>query len=192
MTCIVAVAGPKGRVVMGGDSAATGYDFDQISDAEDKVFRIGEFVIGGAGSVRGYQLAKYAFVPPKRLTRTPLDAYMVTSFIDSLRETWKKGGHLFRSKDDEPSEERIGTSLLIGYRGMLWIVDDDLQIVRTRDDYAAIGSGALPALGALWATQAEGATKARVMTALRAAERFNAAVRGPFTVISNEDPTPRT
>ena len=187
MTCIAAVVGPRGKIVMGGDSASTDSNWQQLSAAEDKLFRLGEFIIGTSGSWRGAQLARYAFIPPKRLTRTPIDQYMATSFIDGLRKAWKEGGHLFKSKsEDEPAEETVGTTMLIGYRGMLWIAESDLQVIRMRDDYAAIGSGADVALGALWATQQEGATKVRILTALKAAERYNAAVRGPFLVLTNE------
>lgn len=187
MTIVVGVVGPRGRILVGADSASTeDDDFSQLSSAEEKVFRSGEFIIGGAGSWRGLQLARYAFEPSKRPFRTPIDKWMVTTFIDDLRDVWKKGGHLWKSKaDDDPVEERVGTSLIVGYRGTLWVVEEDLQIIRMRDEYAAIGSGATPALGALYATQKDGATKARVLVALRAAERYNAACRSPFVVIDN-------
>lgn len=178
-------------MVFGGDSASTDDMFGQTSAAQDKVWKIGDFLMGGAGSWRGLQLARYAFIPPKR-GRAAIEPFMVTTFIDALRDVWKKGGHLFKSdKDDsDPKEETVSTDLMIGYRGELWVVRGNLQILKMREDYAAIGSGTDAALGALYATRNGGATNARVLTALRAAERYNAAVRGPFRIIDNKPETP--
>ena len=46
------------------------------------------------------------------------------------------------------------------------------------------------ALGALFATQGQDDPRERVLTALRAAERFNAGVRGPFHVLSESQSPP--
>ena len=185
VTCIVGVVGTKGRIILGADSASTDDSFGQNSVAGEKVWKDGEFLFGGAGSWRGLQLARYAFTPPKR-GRVSLDKYMVTSFIDGLRETWKKGGHLFKHvEEDDLKEEAVGTDLIVGYHGALWVVYGDLQIVRMRDDYVAIGSGTDSALGALYATKEHGATRSRVLTALRAAATYNAAVRAPFVTVES-------
>lgn len=185
MTCVVGVAGPRGRIILGADSASTDDNFDQELAAQNKVWKSGDFLMGGAGSWRGLQLAQYAFTPPKRSSRMQIDKYMVTDFIDGLRKTWKGGGHLANAKPDEGDihEEVVGTDLLVGYRGELWVVRSDLQIIKMRDPFTAIGSGTIAALGALYATRDQGATRARVLTALRSAEKYNAAVRGPFIVI---------
>lgn len=181
MTCVVGLVG-RGRMLLGGDSASTD-GWDQTSSSLEKVWQAGDFLIGGAGSWRGLQLARYSFVPPKR-GRTPTDKYMAIDFIDELRTVWRRGGHLFRSSsDDEPREETVSTSLIVAYRGGLWTIEHDLQIVPTRDDYVAIGSGAAIALGALFATRGQGATRPRLLTALRAASQYNAGVRPPFVVI---------
>ncbi len=187
MTCVVGVVGPRGQMILGGDSASTEDWGGQVSSAQEKVWPVGEFLIGGAGSWRGLQLARYAFKPPKR-GRKAIDVYMVTDFIDALRETWKKGGHLASAKQgDDFHEETISTNLIVAYRGSLWIIEGDLQILPMRDPYAAIGSGVDVALGSLYATREQGATKARVLTALRAAERYNNAVRSPFIVVATSE-----
>jgi ATP-dependent protease HslVU (ClpYQ) peptidase subunit len=186
VTCIVAVA-QGGRVVMGGDSALTADDFSQLSMAETKVFRKGEFLIGGSGSARGGQLMRFKFQPPKRPRGVDADEYMATLWIDSLREVFKKGGHMW--VQEQGGEESSSTNALIGYRGGVWLMEGaDLQIERLRDPYVTIGSGGIVALGALYATKdvVDLDPERRVKTALEAACKYNAACRPPFTILTLE------
>ena len=189
MTCIVACA-EKGKVVIGGDSALTDEDFQQLSMAETKVFRhgpAGEFLIGGSGSARGGQLLRFKFTPPKHPAKMDNDCYMATLWVDSLRETLKAGGHVYF--EAQGGEETSTTNALIGYRGAIWVMyGADFQIERVRDNFVAIGSGSPLALGAMHATQEMGATRARVELALKAACAFNAACRPPFTILTLEQP----
>jgi len=189
MTCIVAIA-QGGRVVMGGDSALTADDFSQLSMAETKVFRKGEFLIGGSGSARGGQLMRFKFNPPKRPRTMDADEYMATLWIDALREVFKSGGHMYF--DEAGGEESSGTNALIGYRGAVWLMEGgDLQIERLRDPYVTIGSGGIVALGALYATKdiVDMELEKRVKTALEAACKYNAACRPPFTILTLEPKT---
>lgn len=178
MTAIVAVS-QGSKMLFGSDSAATADDA-LATMADAKVFRHGEVLFGCAGSFRAAQLVRYAFSPPKK--RGDLDKYMATTFMDALREVLTKGGHA--TKKDQ--EETIDASILVGYRGTLFVVYGDFGIERVRDPFNAIGSGSAPALGALYATRDQGATKSRVLVALRAAEAYTASVRSPFAVISND------
>jgi ATP-dependent protease HslVU (ClpYQ) peptidase subunit len=182
MTCIVAIA-HGGRVVMGGDSALTADDFSQLSMAETKVFRHGDFLVGGSGSSRGGQLMRFKFKAPARPKRMDADQYMATLWVDELRRVFKDGGHLYF--EEQGGEESSSTNALVAYRGAVWVMyGADFQIERVRDPYIAIGAGAPIALGALHATQAEGATRKRVEAALRAACAYNAACRPPFTILT--------
>jgi ATP-dependent protease HslVU (ClpYQ) peptidase subunit len=101
---------------------------------------------------------------------------MAVSFIDAVRSCLKEGG--WARKDDEREE---GGTFLVGVAGRLFTVHEDYQVAEAADGYAAVGSGEQVALGALYAT-ADAAVdpRERVLLALRAAERFNAGVRGPF------------
>lgn len=182
MTVIVAIA-DRGRVIMGGDSALTDEDFSQLSMAETKVFRQGEFLVGASGSSRGGQLIRFRFKPPKHPPRMDPDKYMATLWVDELRRVFKDGGHLYF--EEAGSEESSGTNALIGYRGSIWVMyGADFQVERVRDPYLAIGSGGPIAFGALHATQTEGAKRGRVEAALRAACAYNAACRPPFTILT--------
>lgn len=174
MTCVVAVLDKK-YLYMGGDSAFTAgwYDLD-VFQAE-KVFMRGEAMIGVAGSPRAANLLRYTFEfpPPSR----DLMAYMATDFVNSVRECFKAGG--YAAKENEV--EGHTSNMLIGIRGRLFKYDFDYQVQEVKD-YTAIGSGERVALGALFATRGKPALT-RIKTALLAAEQFNAAVRGPFSVL---------
>jgi ATP-dependent protease HslVU (ClpYQ) peptidase subunit len=65
-------------------------------------------------------------------------------------------------------------------------IDKDIvEVAIPACDYAAVGSGAELALGALYALESSGRTpRERLKRALSAAEQFNAGVRGPFSFVS--------
>lgn len=175
MTCIVGIV-EGDRVWMGGDSAGlAGYSLTVRAD--QKVFRNGEFLLGFCGSFRMGQLLRYSFQPPKQPRRSDVYRYMVTTFVDGVRDTLKKGGFA-RKKEDV---EEIDGSFLVGYRGRLFVVDEDYQIAEALDGFVAVGCGQEIAQGALYVTQTMDARK-RVRRALDAAERYSAGVRRPFAI----------
>ncbi|KQX35323.1 hypothetical protein ASD04_14880 [Devosia sp. Root436] len=179
MTCIVGVV-EKGKVWIGGDSAGVaGYDLMVRSDP--KVFRNGDFVMGYTSSFRMGQLLAHRFQPPKRHADQDVYVYMVTSFVDALRQCFKDGG--YASKENEREQ---GGQFLVGYEGRLFEIGGDYQVGENLDGYAACGCGGSIALGALHATSSECPTD-RIRSALSASERHNAGVRGPFVVIGPED-----
>ena len=80
-------------------------------------------------------------------------------------------------------DREVGGTFLVGVRGRLFAVYDDYQVASAADGFAAVGCGDQVALGALYATAGTGMRpRARVRTALAAAERFSGGVRGPFVV----------
>jgi ATP-dependent protease HslVU (ClpYQ) peptidase subunit len=177
VTCIAGVV-EGDRIFIGGDSAGVaGYALTVRAD--QKVFRNGDFLFGFCGSFRMGQLLRYAFTPPKHTRRTDLHRYMVTSFIDAVREVLKKGGVAEKEKE----VEAIDGSFMVGYRGRLFTIEADYQVGEAVDGFAAIGCGAEIAQGALFVTEGAGVDgKKRVRQALEAAERYSAGVRRPFYV----------
>ncbi len=174
MTCIVGLVEGK-KVYIGGDSAGVGgYSLTVRADA--KVFTNGAFLFGFTSSFRMGQLLRYAFTPPKHDSDLGDYQYLATVFVKAVRDCLKEGG--FAKKENET--ERGGTFLL-GYRGHLYKIEDDYQVGESTDGYDACGCGQDVALGAMFATEGQAADK-RIKTALRAAERFSAGVRGPFVV----------
>ena len=75
----------------------------------------------------------------------------------------------------------------MGYQGHLFEIESDYQVGIPEDVYAAVGSGQDIARGSLFATQGQ-EPRSRVLTALRAAERFNAGVRGTFHILPDAEP----
>ena len=177
MTCIAGVV-HRGRVYIGGDSAGVcGYDLTVRRDGE--VFRNGPFVLGFTGSFRMGQLLAHAFRPsPVPKKRGALERYMVVDFVDALRATLKERGWARKE-----SEQEVGGHFLVGVAGRLFHVESDYQVGEARDGFDAVGCGGEAARGALFATT-NLKPEARVRMALRAAERCNAGVRGPFLVLS--------
>lgn len=174
MTCIVGVVDNK-RVYIGGDSAGSdGYGL--VVRADEKVFRNGPFLFGFTSSFRMGQLLRYAFNPPKHDSDMGDYQYLVTDFINAVRQCLKDGGYATKT-----SEAENGGTFLVGYRGHLYKVENDYQVGQAVDGYDACGCGYQIALGAMYASENEDAEK-RIKKALRAAERFSAGVRGPFVV----------
>lgn len=180
MTCIAAVAA-DGRVWMGGDSAGVDERFSLQSCDETKVWRSGEFLFGMSGSYRAAQLVRYQLTLPVDDGSMEARAYITGPFVDALRNVLADGGAL-TNRNGHP-EEFTDSAVLVGYRGRLYEVMDDFGVGETSDGFAAIGSGYPWALGAMAATP-DLKPRRRVLTALKASERFCAAVRRPFIVES--------
>lgn len=172
MTAIVGLV-QAGSVYIGGDSAGVaGLHLTVRADA--KVFRKEHYLFGFTTSFRMGQLIRYSLNLPKPTGN--LDAFMSTTFVDALRDCLKTGG--WASKENEREE---GGTFLVGVKGSLYTIYDDYQVAKAADEFAAVGCGHQIALGALFATaEAKLPPRRRVRSALAAAERFSAGVRGPF------------
>ncbi len=181
MTCVAGLV-QGGRVYIGADSAGSDAWHRLTIRSDPKAFRVGEFAIGICGSFRMGQVLAHGFKPPA-LPKKDLERYMVTAFVDALRVAMKAAG--VASKDDET--ESLGSSFLVGVRGRLFQVESDYQVGEARDGYDAAGSGSELARGALYALRGGKQAPARkVLIALRASERGNSTVRGPFVFVSTE------
>lgn len=182
MTCIVGIA-EKGSVYLGGDSAGVGR-YDLTVRADRKVFRNGDFIMGFTSSFRMGQLLAYSLAPPQRFPERDIHSFMVTDFVDAVRQCLKAGGYA-----EKRNESESGGTFLVGYAGRLFTIYDDYQVAESVDGFAACGCGDEVALGSLYTTQ--GASPAhRLKVALEAAERLSAGVRGPFfyeTLAANDN-----
>lgn len=180
MTCIVALV-QNGTVYMGADSAgASGYNLSVRADT--KVFENGPFLIGFTTSFRMGQLLQYAFQPPPHPEELGNHAYMVTTFVDAVRQCFKDGGFSEKQKEAE-----IGGTFLTAYRGKIYSIQEDYQVGESLDAFNAVGCGADIALGSLYSTMAYDPFT-RLKTALQAAERYSAGVCGPYTIIKQSAP----
>lgn len=175
MTCIAGLV-DGGDVWIGGDSAGVGGNYALFVRADEKVFRNGDFLFGFTSSFRMGQLLRYALAPPDHDPRVATDKYLCTTFMNAVRQCLKDGGYAEKRNDSE-----TGGTFLIGYKGGLYTVEDDYQVAKVSDGFTSVGCGFQLAIGSLHSTKQQAAS-ARVQTALEAAERFCAGVRGPFKI----------
>ena len=101
---------------------------------------------------------------------------MVTIFIDAVRKCLKDGGYASKEKDQE-----WGGAFLVGYKGRLFMIQDNYQVAESVDNFQSVGCGEEIARGALCVTSGM-APELRIKSALEAAERYSAGVRGPFVI----------
>lgn len=176
MTCVVGLE-HDGTVWLGGDSTCNGEDSVMIQ-REAKVFTRGPYIIGFAGSFRVGAILRYIVdLPP--LPKTGVDRMMVTDFASELRRSFTNEGL------DTDKQADWDWSALVGIRSSLYCVEPDLHVWRHREKYAAIGTGALVALGAMHAlSQTDLTAQQKIETALEGAAKYVPSVRGPWTLVS--------
>lgn len=143
MTCVVGVR-QEGVVYIGADSLSSDRVEAQVRQ-DPKVFALGEFAIGFTSSWRMGQMLRYHFNPPTIPDDLDLHAYMVLHFVEELRTVAKKAA----ITEVQNSVESLG-KFLVGIRGRLFCVEADFQVSEAVQDYAAVGSGAAYALGAMF------------------------------------------
>ena len=173
LTCIVGLVN-NGNVYIGGDSA--GVDSTSICIRKDKkVFVNGPFIMGFTNSFRMGQLLQFKFSPPDQTCSDDFE-FMVTDFIDKVKECFIINGFLF-DKDDSMSG-----AFLVGYKSNLYIIDIDFQVGMVNTPFYSVGCGADLALGAMYATQGK-KPEQRIKIALEAASEFSSGVAPPFNIV---------
>lgn len=176
MTCIVGLEF-NGKVYIGGDSAGVaGYDITVRSD--EKVFENGDFLMGFTDSFRMGQILRYSFEPPDHDPRMGDMKYIVTTFMDEIRNVYRDKGFL-----QKENEAEAGGTFLLAYNGKLYCIDSDFQVGKSADSYMAIGCGDAYALGSMYSTKNLKDPEKRIALALDAAAHHNSGVRGPYTIL---------
>ena len=174
MTCIVGLVHKK-SVFIGGDSASVAGWTSRVTRLA-KVFRRGPFLIGYTTSFRMGQLLEHALVVPIQTDHRDDMRFMVTTFVECVRQLLKEKGV---AKVESNAES--GGQFLVGYRGRLYSVQQDFQVNEMADGFDAVGSGSEYALGALASTKRM-APVVRLKHALSVSAHFNMAVSPPFFV----------
>lgn len=185
MTCIVGVKHNK-KIYIGGDSLGSNSSFQKVVRSDPKVFTKGEMVFGFTSSFRMGQILEYIMVAPDRPEGISDMQYLIVHWIPSLIETFNDAGYRGTKDADDHDETRSGGTFLLGYRGVLYEVQDDFQVGIPADQYAAVGCGDDLALGALFAAKKSGTKEPEqlVTIALEAAEKFSGGVQRPFVIVS--------
>jgi len=178
VTCIVGYV-EQDTMWMGSDSLVRyGWD-DCLTAAQPKVFRKGDMLIGGTGLVRSWQILQYVFEPPKHPPQMGVMKYLCGPFTDALIACLKEKHHA------EIKDNAIrGINFLLAYRGRLFRVASDFQMLECRDKWAAIGSGEVYALAVMDAVADTDLLDGRdkVLRALKTAAKYTRSVGGPFHV----------
>jgi ATP-dependent protease HslVU (ClpYQ) peptidase subunit len=179
MTCVVGVR-HEGVVYIGADSLSSDRVEAQVR-LDPKVFTLGEFLIGFTSSWRMGQVLRYHFKPPAIPDGLDLHTYMVLHFVEELRTVAKKAA----IAEVQNSVESLG-KFLVGIRGRLFCIESDFQVGEALQDYAAVGSGAAYALGAMFiqrhCTPGVRLPGAELERALEAAAEHSPYVRRPWLV----------
>ncbi len=179
MTCIVGLVEPgTGTIVMAGDSAASSLqERESYCLKNAKVFQSGPYALGFTTSYRLGQILRFGTeLPEPAPDDTDLERFMATAFVAVVRGSFE--AHGFTRGMGEHG------SIAVGIRGQLFGIGADFQVLREATPYAAYGCGRQFAYGALCALEDSSlGLREKAEKALRAAERFNPTVRGPFVYV---------
>ena len=182
MTCVVGLVEKikdKKIVWMGADSAGTNMQTLAIRTRLDpKIYVNDEYIFGYTDSFRMGQILARSFLAP--LIPEGMDNYtfMITHFVEEIRRCFKEGGY---SKIE--NNEETGGEFMVGFRGTIYHIFSDYQVGINRENYDAIGCGEEFALGSFFSTDGFIKNpKKRIITALKCAAYFSAAVKEPFFV----------
>ena len=172
MTCVAGVA-RGGHVCIGGDSSIAWDEESLDSCVEPKVFRRGEWLIGLAGDANADRAFHFELRPPQ--VTKPIRRLVAVDFADEVKRALETTG-----------AGEADFSALIGVSGQLYVMGSTYEVARHRWGYAAVGSGAAWATGAL-AILTDGGSltlQQTITEALDAAHRHCPGVRPPFAYVS--------
>lgn len=177
MTCIIGYIDKDGNVYVGADSCASN-GYVKRSRNDQKIWENDGYLMANTGSPRVGQLLAHAFNPPHPKADEDLMRFMVTTFIDSVRECLSSGGIAKKEHEVE-----TGGTFLVAYKGRLFTIFEDYQVAESCNNYTAAGSGEEIAMGALFALEDNKMCPVdKVSVALRAAAEFNCYVQGPMII----------
>lgn len=129
-----------GKVYMAADSMSSSDDGDIRYRADKKIFVNDKYIIGYTGSARTGQVLKpHYFKPPKNIYDLP----------DAIREQLKEKGCSCEIPE-AAGTDAMGSNLLIGWKGKLYEVLIDFQLVELVEPYSAVGAGKYHALSVFY------------------------------------------
>lgn len=176
MTCIVGLVSGD-SVFLGGDRAATDGGLGRTLIKEPKVFEKGDVGFGVCGLPKVMDVVQHVVeLPP--FNGGDAKAYLVASVVPTVREALKK---YECTETARGGQQQFHGAMLIGFRGRLFLMEGNFQLVEAAKPWAAVGSGQEPALGSL--RQSKGLARDRLIEALEVSAENNAGVAPPFDVI---------
>lgn len=171
MSCVAAIVN-DGKIWMAADGLASTEDGCIRPANCTKIFTNGDYTIGFIGSVRGGQILypKY-FAPPEDIMDLP----------DAIKEQCELKGCLAYT---EQQTHVMGSNYLVGYRGKLYEILVDFQMVEV-PDYSSIGSGSYYAYASLFTTKdmVDIGPEKRLEYAIKSAIEYDAACGLPIQMV---------
>ncbi len=143
MTCLLGIV-EGNTMYLGADSVGANDHYKEVR-RDSKIFRKRDMLIACTHSFRMRDIIRYDFELPEHSEGMSVEKYMVTIFINKLREKLKECGHIKKDNDGD-----AGCGLLIAYRGKILKIENDFQVGQSKDDYDAYGSGTYCALCSLF------------------------------------------
>lgn len=188
MTCIIGLE-DSGNVYVGSDSALSDTWTISSLQAKEKIFINGNIIFGCCGSVRVAQLLHYALEIPEHESDKSDMEYLVIDFIDAIRTLLKEKGTLRAPADDGKVEYLPYSALIIGYKGKVYVVDEDFQISRSIGGFSCEGSGKEVASGAMQVIKDrfDLTPEDKIKKSLEASAIHTCYVQGPFHVLMVND-----
>lgn len=179
MTCILGYADGK-NVWIGGDSAAQNGSWDRQTFLESKVFRCGDLLFGGSGSLRICQVIRELLILPVNDGDNDQN-YLIAIVIPEMINLLEK--YQLKLNDKEEGS----TAFLIGYRGKIYKMTSDWAVYAATDQICKVGNGGDTARGAFTALLDQGITideiEKYMIEAMKIAGRFDLSVAPPYTVL---------
>lgn len=184
MTCVIAVIDKEtNKVFMGCDSGVQ-ENWTMLQIKQPKMIKLNDMLIGISGTLRPLQLIQHQLVLADRTEKQSSMEYLVKVFVPAVKQLLVDNDCIMNNDNYKQSD----SNLLIGYRGEIFIMDTNFQIVQTNDSYSAIGSGTDTALGALavfsnmdWMEFSPSYT---IKKTLEIAEKHCLGIQKPFKVMS--------
>ena len=141
-------------------------------------------LIGSSGSLKGINVVKSinGLIDQRTLSENRLDFnYVVKNVARKIMDNMEEV-KLIDSKDFNP---KMLNEFLFGNNDELYMIGSDGSILQI-DDFAAIGSGAIEAVGSLLSTEKE-EPKTRIIKAIEAAIQNDIYVGYPIVIMSTKD-----
>jgi ATP-dependent protease HslVU (ClpYQ) peptidase subunit len=184
MTCVVGYEF-DGRLFLGGDSyISNGSDGYSICPTP-KVYKIGTLGVGICGSVRVEQILESSLKKHIGKKKGKIsEEYFVNTLIPKIKKDMQEENCLIVKDDDDGMKMKGNSSFLFGIDKKLYSMGVDFSLWRSESPYAAIGTGAVYALGAFEILKdLKISPEEKIHAALKASAKLCSYVRAPYTLV---------
>jgi len=171
MSCVIGIE-KDGYIYFGADSCATSC-YEQRTRLDEKIFIVGDYLIGYTGSPAVGQCIRDYWKPPKNIKE--VSNSIKTILIENNLKCQEN------TEDGNYNE----TSFIFSKDGKIYEIMSDFQVSEYVDKYYSIGSGRFFSLGSLYETEDKDPIE-RIIRALKCSEYFTPGVRRPFHIYIND------